>query len=217
MKTNIILVDFENVQPEDLAALKVRPFKLMVFCGANQTKIKVGLAAQLQPLGADVQYIRIDGTGPNALDFHVAYYIGRLAVQVPEATFYILSKDAGFDPLIKHLRAQNILCHRISALTNLPGLARVNHAPPGRIQKVADLLLNRKDARPRTRKTLAAYIKAQLGPKGTETEAEEVVARLTRGGVEIQTDGKLTYPPMQSTGGQSMDNSRNEPLQSTLF
>ena len=68
MKTSIILIDFENVQPKDLAQLRGRPFKTKVFCGANQTKVPFDLAAELQPLGLDAEYIRIQGTGPNALD-----------------------------------------------------------------------------------------------------------------------------------------------------
>ena len=47
----------------------------MVFCGATQTKIPFGLAAELQPLGPDAEYIRIQGTSRNALDYHIDYYI----------------------------------------------------------------------------------------------------------------------------------------------
>jgi hypothetical protein len=106
LKTNVILIDFENVQPKDLAQLRGRPFKTKVFCGANQTKVPFDLAAELQPLGPDAEYIKIQGTGPNALDFHIAYYIGRLSTEIPGATFHIVSKDKGFDPLIKHLKTQ---------------------------------------------------------------------------------------------------------------
>ena len=123
LKTNIILIDFENVQPKDLAQLRGRPFKTKVFCGANQTKVPFDLAAELQPLGPDAEYIRIQGTGPNALDFHIAYYIGRLSAELPGATFHIVSKDKGFDPLIKHLKTQDITCNRLSSLSDIPGLA----------------------------------------------------------------------------------------------
>src|SRR4029079_18195495 len=108
LKTTIILIDFENVQPKDLASLRGGPFKTKVFCGANQAKIPFDLAAELQPLGLDAEYVRIRGTGRNALDFHIAYYIGRLSAESPGATFHIVSKDTGFDPLIKHLKTQGI-------------------------------------------------------------------------------------------------------------
>ncbi len=51
MQTNIILIDFENAQPNDLAQLRGRSFKTKVFCGANQSNIPFDLAAQRQPLG----------------------------------------------------------------------------------------------------------------------------------------------------------------------
>ena len=50
-KTNYILIDFENVQPTDLALLRNAPVKVKVFLGANQAKIPVALAAALQELG----------------------------------------------------------------------------------------------------------------------------------------------------------------------
>ncbi|MEI6218546.1 MAG: PIN domain-containing protein, partial [bacterium] len=135
------------------------------------------------------------GTGRNALDFHIAYYIGRLAAESPGATFLIVSKDTGFDPLIKHLKTQNITCHRLPSLSDIPGLASAQ-APssPDRIQKVADSLLNRKDSRPRKLKTLTAFIKGQLNDRATDAAVNDVVARLTQAGMSTQPDGKLTWP-----------------------
>ena len=196
MKTNIILIDFENVQPKDLAQLRGRPFKTKVFCGANQTKVPFDLAAELQPLGPDAEYIKIQGTGPNALDFHIAYYIGRLSSEIPGATFHIVSKDKGFDPLIKHLQTQNVTCDRLSALSDIPGLSvPAPSPPPDRTQKVAGNLLNRKEARPRTVKTLTAFIKAQLNNQAADVAVGEVLAQLKQGGMLTLPDGKVTYPP----------------------
>jgi hypothetical protein len=196
LKTNIILIDFENVQPKDLAQLRGRPFKTKVFCGANQTKVPFDLAAELQPLGPDAEYIRILGTGPNALDFHIAYYIGRLSTELPGAIFQIVSKDKGFDPLIKHLKTQNITCNRFSSLSDIPSLATPTPAsPPDRTQKVADNILNRKDSKPRTLKTLTAFIKGQLNNQATDAAVSQVLARLKEGGMSTLPDGKVTYPP----------------------
>ena len=39
LKTNFILIDFENVQPKDLVQLQGHSFKIKVFYGAHQTKI----------------------------------------------------------------------------------------------------------------------------------------------------------------------------------
>ena len=39
MKNDFILIDFENVQPGNLALLRGRDFKIMVFLGATQAKL----------------------------------------------------------------------------------------------------------------------------------------------------------------------------------
>jgi hypothetical protein len=195
LKTNIILIDFENVQPKDLAQLRGRPFNTKVFCSANQTKIPLDLAAELQTLGSDAEYIRIQGTGPNALDFHIAYYIGHLSAEFPRATFHIVSKDKGFDPLIKHLKSKDICCPRLASLSDISGLSAPPPAPPpDRTQKIADRLLSRKESRPRTLKTLTAFIKGQLNNHAADGAVSEVIARLTQRGMVTLPDGKVTYP-----------------------
>ena len=102
MATNYVLIDFENVQPKNLEILAEHPFKVYVFVGANQTKVSFDQAAAMQAMGEDAKYIKIAGNGPNALDFHIAFYIGELSMRDPMAKFNIISKDTGFDPLIKH-------------------------------------------------------------------------------------------------------------------
>ena len=64
----------------------------------------------MQSLGADAEYVRIEGNGPNALDFHIAFYIGNIAAKDPDCYFHIISKDTGFDPLIKETLHKSALC-----------------------------------------------------------------------------------------------------------
>lgn len=191
-RTNFILIDFENIQPKELENLQGRPFQIKVFCGANQSKVPFDLANQLQRLGPDAEYIRIEGTGRNALDFHIAYYIGHISALSPGATFIVISNDQGFAPLIKYLATEKkITCHLLSSLAGLPA-----PPPPGtdRLQKIADGLLARKEARPRKLKTLAAFIKAQLNIHCDDTVVAEVIARLTRAGMSAGSEGNLTWP-----------------------
>lgn len=75
-KTNYVLIDYENVQPKDLGLLRDGPFKVKIFLGKHQDKIPVSLATALQALGSDAEYIALDYSGKNALDFHIAYYLG---------------------------------------------------------------------------------------------------------------------------------------------
>ena len=122
MKTNFVLVDFENVQPSNMGLLKGGPFRIKVFLGASQGKISLEMAQALQTFGDNAEYIQVVGSGKDALDFHIAYYIGRLSAEHPEASFSIISRDTGFDPLIKHLKARHIDCKRWASVAEIPGV-----------------------------------------------------------------------------------------------
>ena len=120
MRINYVLIDLENVQPASLAGLDAEFFKILIFVGTAQTKIPFELANAAQKLGTRVTYIKIAGNGRNALDFHIAYYIGRLALEDPTAYFHIISKDTGFDPLIQHLKSQKIGASRSKEIGEIP-------------------------------------------------------------------------------------------------
>lgn len=119
-RTNFVLVDFENIQPNDIGLLRDGPFKVQIFLGPHQSKIPVTLAATLQPLGGSVEYITLEAAGKNALDLHIAYYIGALSAAEPAASFHIISKDTGFDPLLKHLNSRKIFAKRFTCIADIP-------------------------------------------------------------------------------------------------
>ena len=135
MQTNVILVDFENVQPTDIGLLKEGPFRVKIFLGSNQAKVPVSLASALQSLGANAEYVILESAGKNALDFHIAYYLGVLAGEDKLAHFHIISKDTGFDPLIKYLKGRKISVNRSVCIGDIPyfkpvALARVVATAP---------------------------------------------------------------------------------------
>ncbi len=119
MATAYVLIDFENVQPKELGAFGGGGFKVMVFVGPAQPSVPVGLASALQALGHAGSYVHIHGRGPNALDMHIAYYIGRLTVTDPGAVFHIISRDRDYDPLILHLKTQDIECTRWKSVAEI--------------------------------------------------------------------------------------------------
>lgn len=195
LKTCIILIDFENVQPGNLARLHGRDFKIKVFLGPNQTKLPTDTVLGIQPFGPNAQYIRIEGTGHNALDFHIAYYIGRLSAECPDAEFHIISKDTGFDPLIKHLKAQNIVCRRSPSLEDIPGVAVARAGVLSDwVEKVQVNLAQRGPSRPARLKTLASSIKAIMGSEATDDQSKSVIDQLVQRGALAISNGKVTYP-----------------------
>lgn len=95
---NHVLMDDENVQPELASRLAPDFFKVWVFVDALQSKAKFNLVELPQAKGGDAKVIRMGGTGPNALDFRMAYQLGRLCLQEPEAYFHVIAKGKGLDP-----------------------------------------------------------------------------------------------------------------------
>jgi len=159
LRTNFVLVDYENVQPKDLSLLKDGPFKVKVFLGPNQSKVPVALASALQSLGSNAEYVLLDAAGTNALDFHIAYYIGVLSNEAPATFFHIISKDSGFDPLIKHLKGRKVFAHRSTCIADIPYFKpSLPAASDAQIDVVVADLIRRKASKPRTQKTLLSTL-----------------------------------------------------------
>ena len=183
MATNYVLIDFENVQPKNLAALRDisrgRAFKVYVFVGANQSKIPRELAFEMQTLGRDAQYIEIAGSGKNAADFHIAFYMGALGKPDSDDEFHIVSRDTGFDPLIKHLQGRNIKAARRKDLFEIPWLKPSETESVGeKIDKVIHNFDLRGHSRPRKVKTLKASVRSLFGDGLPDEELEALVQGL---------------------------------------
>jgi hypothetical protein len=194
LKTNYVLIDYENVQPDALAVLGEEHFKIIVFIGANQTKVSFEVASTLQGMGDRADYIKITGNGSNALDFHIAYYIGQLASIKPGAYFHIISKDTGFDPLIQHLKSKNILACRSADVAEIPIVkAATSKTPADKLAVVIGDLERRGTAKPRTVKTLGSTINGLFQKQLSEPEVSSLLAALQKHGVVTVTDGKVSY------------------------
>jgi hypothetical protein len=125
---NHVFVDFENVHQIDLSIIGHRSVSFTLLVGAKHTWLDLDLVQKLMAHAASVQLVRLTTSGQNALDFALAYYVGRAAITDPTGTFHIISKDTGFDPLIEHLRTRHILAHRHDDFTDLPFMAPVEPA-----------------------------------------------------------------------------------------
>jgi len=194
LATNYVLIDFENVRPKNLELLSRHPFKVLVFVGASQTKVPFELAEAMQKLGESAQYIKISGNGNNALDFHVAFYVGQLSIQEPDAYFHIISKDTGFDPLIKHLRGLKIKALREKDLAEIPVLKMSsNKSDDEKIAAIVKNLVGRGQSRPRKVKTLANTINSLFTQKLQETELMDIVKTLQLKKYIVVNDGNVSY------------------------
>lgn len=194
MKTNFVLIDYESVQPKLLSSLNQEHFRVVVFVGENQTKIPLALVEAMQTLGNRAKYIKIDGVGPNALDFHIAFYIGQLAKEIPDSYFHIISKDKGFDPLIKHLKSLKILCARSHDIKDMPLFKALNSSSSSeRVDAVIENLEQRGTSKPRKEKTLLSTINSLFQKKLTGNESIEIMTTLKSKGVISIVNGNITY------------------------
>lgn len=193
MRTNYVLIDFENVQPESLDQLAHDYFKIFVFVGARQTNLPLKMATSLQRMGNRAEYIKVSGNGSNALDFHIAYYIGLLAAADPSAYFHILSKDTGFDPLIHHLKTKKVLAGRVKAISDIPLVkVLIGRSPAERIDVILAKLRQLK-AKPGTVKTLSSTIGALFHRQLSEEEVSGLIEQLVKKGYLTVSSTKVTY------------------------
>jgi hypothetical protein len=191
-----VLIDFENVLPEQLDALADESFRVLVFVGANQAKVPFEVAQSLQRMGDRAEYVKIAGSGRNALDFHIAYYIGRLAATSPAARFTIISKDTGFDPLLRHLASKGVIATRCPDLGHVPGLAPTSDvSPEERLGLFATRLQELRANRPRTVKSLSNMIQCFFRHGLTPDGIAALVHELESSRVITISDGKVSYPP----------------------
>jgi hypothetical protein len=162
--------------------------------GFNQAKLQFDLVSELQQFGDSAQYVKIGGNGQNALDFHIAYYIGELSSKNPDSYFHIISKDTGFDPLIKHLKSRKIFVQRSKDLAEIP-LLKISNATSSteKITAIIENLTARGQSRPRRLKTLSNTIKTLFMKKLEDAEIEELIGRLEKNGVITVTQEKISY------------------------
>ena len=196
-----ILIDYENVQTKSLAILRSTPsehFQIIVFVSANQLNIPIELVSSMQELGEKARYLQIAGTGNNVLDFHIAYYLGDLTARDENACFHIISKDTGYDQLIKHLKRKELNVTRCKDLFEIPWLSAVNKETQGeQISAIIDNLSARGASRPRKMKTLKTTIKDLFGDT-LETEAiDDLVEDLQNQKYIIVDKDNVTYSKLE--------------------
>ena len=186
MALTYILIDFENVQPSaaDLGRIRGLDYRVRLFHGPHQNKFDADVVRALQPLGPQVEYVQCERKGKNALDFRIAFVLGRLvhereAAASPlrkQATFVVVSEDAGFDELLDHLRALGYGAGRVTSIRDAleTGNPTGQPAAPAVVAAPAPLL-------PFTSGTKAAASKiaAKPDPRPQPAEAATVSPTLT--------------------------------------
>lgn len=120
MKEHYVFIDYENgtikskENKELLPTLKREHCNVIMFVGVKE-KFELD-----KNTAHAYRIIQISGTGKNALDLHIAFYIGQISTRNPHGKFYVLSGDKGsFDPLVEHLTSYGIFIKRFDCAKDL--------------------------------------------------------------------------------------------------
>jgi hypothetical protein len=128
MTDTVLLVDYENIGKVDLGAIPAG-VRVPFFFGASQKSVPTEFLKAALKLGERFVPIDIEGQGKNALDFHIAFYLGEQLAGAPQSACVILSKDKGFDPLIRHLVKRGFAVRRANSITEALAGAAPASAP----------------------------------------------------------------------------------------
>jgi PIN domain len=192
MTQKLLLVDFENVQQVDLARLD-DSFQIIIFVGAAQKSIPIELVTNAQKLGSRIEWQRVDANGSNALDFFIACQLGRVLERSPQRQCIVLSKDKGFDPLLRHLNKTGLKCKRLNSLLELDPKAAAQPEEPNYKRVIEVLGKSEKKSRPRKRKTLSQHISSIFQKKLPQAEVDRLIDILFANKMISETNDTITY------------------------
>lgn len=188
--TSYVFVDFENVPEIDLSLIGQEGVHLTLFLGALQTKLSTAIVEKLLAHSDSVQFVRLGESGRNALDFTLAYYVGRAVVAHPGQFYGIVSKDADYDPLVRHLQSRAVAAYRFpdcASLLQAYAKGSGSRNLTGQMQKDAEMTPVSIKKKPET--------KVDVPSSGNKGEVVDlVIARLRKGSTRPKREKTLlTY------------------------
>lgn len=99
---SVYLIDYENVNFSGLEGVgNLTPAdEVVIFYSNAASTIPMNLHIDVQKSGARMQYIRIERTGKNYLDFQLSALSGYLVGTTDQTDFVVISRDTGFDSVL---------------------------------------------------------------------------------------------------------------------
>lgn len=190
----IILVDFENIQKFDFDNIDTTNTNIAIFVGKSQNKIPFSLVEKAQSFGDRLIWVKIAGDGKNNLDFHLAFELGRLCERMDkDVELIVLSKDSGYDSLIRYVNELGIKTRRIANPAELSDSKK--QLPSSNFTKYIVNNLNKIDGqkRPRTLRTLKKHIESLLREKAGPSEIDAILEEMFISGLLSEINNRLKY------------------------
>ncbi|BBO88987.1 PIN domain-containing protein [Desulfosarcina ovata] len=185
-------VDYENVG--SLEAINLSDYeKVFVFCGPRNTKVKFGTLPS--PDICRIELIGVSTMGNNNLDFHLAFYLGRLhEIADKTITFHIISNDSGFNGLVNHLKRIGRKCKKVGTQPSGP----VKNCESSSLSDPASIVLSKLKQidgrkRPRKRTKFINWIKSQCPGFSSSATPEDVCKELVMAQLVQESGTNITY------------------------
>lgn len=194
---NYMFVDYENVNVDGLGLLEPSRFRIVIFHGEHQKNLPI-FVTDAQNKGLKVEPIEVVGRTREALDLHIAFYLGRVVSngQALDADYlYIVSKDKGFDPLLRHLGDRWYLAKRIDSISDHPLIrsATAKTVKERVIIALENLQARGGNNRPARVKTLSGTIASLFSPPIPAKDVEAIIQALQKRKL-IEIEGtKVSY------------------------
>lgn len=119
-------------------------------------------------------------------------YLGRILEKSPTLHCVVLSKDKGFDPLLRYLNKVGLKCNRLNSLLELDAKPIKSDDP--NYQRVLEVLSKSdKKNRPRKRKTLNQYVSAMFQKKLQQPDVDKIIDILFANKLIFESNNILTY------------------------
>ena len=118
---SIFLIDYENVNESGFKGILncQKDDLIYIFYTKNGSTLSFDSHKLLEEAKPKIEYFNAENGSKNALDFQLSSFLGYLITSHPNEQFYIISKDKGYEVLIKFWSSFKGLKVKIGLLPNL--------------------------------------------------------------------------------------------------
>lgn len=189
-RTQYIFIDYENVCEANLARIVGKPVRVFMVLGVRHKNLPVSLFLFAQDHPEQLRIIQTQVEGRNALDFVLTLELGRMIANDPGGYYHIVSKDTGFDSIVRHLKSEKKLIARHASLQEISAL----RTPEERLAHLQAELQDTAKPRPTTRKTLANKIKSAFQHNAEPEFIENAIKIFVHSGLlDFTENDKVLY------------------------
>lgn len=185
------LIDYENTG--SLEAVDLGQYeRVFIFLGPKNRKLKLG---EITSVGfCTLELISLNTMGPNNLDFHLAFHLGRFhELADKEIEFHIITNDSGFNGLVNHIKRLGRKCKKVATKK-----AEEKRKATRALSTCASLIVDRlapMDGRKRPRKKakLINWIKSQCAQVLNGADPGIYYEELKKASVVHESGSDITY------------------------